>query len=328
MVQFEKKRPHKNDSGTCELRTSASELVDFDAKDLSFVAKPVAFGEDTRLSESANVDTISNSAANLIRTGWNSEHGRADAEKLGIVKLQEMKTGHQLPKFGVVIIGKNEAETVQDVLRKLIYSENGISGSFFNVFVDDGSTDSTLAKAMEFNISAISNKRSLGIGAAIKKGYEFLKHFNPDYIIQLDSDGEHPAEYLRDLIAPLENNESDIVIGSRYCSGRNPVTSPPKIIGAKLLTLGFTFINSRYGVKDVASGFRAFRYEYLDKVKFLSNYNWAVEFLIRAIKGNLRIKEIPVPYHFRKHGVSQFNSPLHYARYFLNIFKQFVNSIG
>ena len=295
---------------------------------MTFIAKPVTFGANTRLSESANVETVPSSIANLIRTDWNSEHGRADAEKLGIVKLQEMKADPQFPKFGVVIIGKNEAETVQGVLRKLTSAENSIHGNFFNVFVDDGSTDGTLAKVMEFNVSAISNKRSLGIGGAIKKGYEFLKYFSPDYIIQLDSDGEHPAEYLRDLIAPLENNESDIVIGSRYCSGRNPVTSPLKIIGAKLLTLGFTFINSRYGVKDVASGFRAFRYEYLDKVKFLSNYNWAVEFLIRAIKGNLRIKEIPVPYHFRKHGVSQFNSPLHYARYFLNIFKQFVNSIG
>ncbi|MCW6161467.1 MAG: glycosyltransferase family 2 protein [Candidatus Micrarchaeales archaeon] len=315
MTQFENKRQHKDGSGMDGLKAAPNELNRPKAKNLLCGA------------ESANANTALDPTASLLRTDDYLGLDMPAAEKLNIVKLQEMKTNPPSPRFGVVIIGKNEGETVPEVLRKLISAENSIPGNFFNVFVDDGSTDSTMAKAMEFNVSVISNKKSLGIGGAIKKGYEFLKSFNPDYIIQLDSDGEHPAEYLRDLIAPLENNESDIVIGSRYCGGRNPVTSPLKIAGAKLLTLGFAFINPRYGLKDVASGFRAFKSEYLNKVLFLSNRNWAVEFLVRAIKSNLRIKEIPVPYHFREHGVSQFNSPWHYVRYFLNIFKQFVNSV-
>lgn len=231
-------------------------------------------------------------------------------------------------KIGVLVIGKNETNTIKDVLSDIVKVERDFSGGFIKVFIDDGSTDDTLAKAMDFDFTIFQHSESLGIGGAIKSGYYFFKKYRPEIIVQIDSDGEHPANGIPLLVNAIRNNNLDIAIGSRYYNGNLPSTSILKILGVKILSGFFRLISFHNRITDVVSGFRAFRSTCINDLFFISERNWAIEFALRAIKNRKRIGEIPVKYSFRKYGHSQFKSPRSYLKYGINIIHQMINSIN
>lgn len=231
-------------------------------------------------------------------------------------------------KIGILVIGKNETNTIKDVLSDITLTEQSFPGGFIKVFIDDGSTDDTLSKAMNFDFTIFQHSKSLGIGGAIKSGYYFFKKYRPEIIVQIDSDGEHPVASIPDLINAIKNNNLDVAIGSRYYNGNLPNTLFVKILGVKLLSLFFKLISPSYNISDVVSGFRAFRSNCLDNLFFISEKNWAIEFAIRAIKKKRRIGDVPVKYSFRRFGHSQFRSPRSYLKYGINVFRQLINSIN
>ena len=64
--------------------------------------------------------------------------------------------------------------------------------------IDDGSGDGTAAEAVRAGARVITLPFNLGIGTAVQTGYLIAQDAGYDIAIQVDGDGQHPAERDRD----------------------------------------------------------------------------------------------------------------------------------
>lgn len=107
-----------------------------------------------------------------------------------------------LPEITVVIPVLNEEKNLGPLADRLIPMLDGISPSWNVLFVDDGSTDRTLAGLRELHardarIGAISLSRNFGKEIAIAAG---LRHADGRAVIIMDADLQHPPEMLEEFL--------------------------------------------------------------------------------------------------------------------------------
>ena len=71
----------------------------------------------------------------------------------------------------------------------------------------------------EFNdkrVDVIFNEKNLGVGGAVKIGFNYLIQKNCKFIIKIDADGQMDPSLIPKILAPLVNGEADAVKGNRY----------------------------------------------------------------------------------------------------------------
>lgn len=94
----------------------------------------------------------------------------------------------------------------------------GSLGELFEVVcVDDGSSDSTLSRLLEFKknnkqLKVVSLSRNFGLQAALTAG---LEHAKGEYIIMMDGDFQDPPELIPVLYKNLREKKADIVTAIR-----------------------------------------------------------------------------------------------------------------
>jgi len=84
------------------------------------------------------------------------------------------------------------------------------------VVVNDGSRDRTARAAVEAGARVITLPYNMGYGAALQTGYKYARENGYRFLAQVDADGQHDPVYILDMLALLEDNQADIVIGSRF----------------------------------------------------------------------------------------------------------------
>ncbi len=122
--------------------------------------------------------------------------------------------------------------------------------------IDDGSTDQT-HKAVPAGTPVLRLPFNLGIGGAMQAGYRYAFMHDYDLALQVDGDGQHPAEEAPKLIRSLTDSGADMVIGSRFMSDDPNYTPPPsRALGIGVIRSVVRTV-SGLGVTDCTSGFRA-----------------------------------------------------------------------
>jgi glycosyltransferase involved in cell wall biosynthesis len=86
------------------------------------------------------------------------------------------------------------------------------------VVIDDGSTDDTATVARRLGVPVLALPYNLGIGGAVQTGLLFAARQGYDCAVQFDGDGQHRADQLPALLAPVLGRQADVVIGSRFLS--------------------------------------------------------------------------------------------------------------
>lgn len=115
----------------------------------------------------------------------------------------------------VVVPCLNEADNVESVYRQVV-AELGADHDLELLFVDDGSTDQTLARARELAqrdpiVSYLSFTRNFGLEAAFSAGFRYARH---PWVLQLDADLQFPPAEARRLVARAREGY-DAVFGVR-----------------------------------------------------------------------------------------------------------------
>ncbi|MBI5892420.1 MAG: glycosyltransferase family 2 protein [Deltaproteobacteria bacterium] len=124
------------------------------------------------------------------------------------------------------------------------------------VVVNDGSHDKTSQIAKTLGAVVIDLPYNLGIGAAMQAGYRFAKSMGYDIAVQVDADGQHPANQIKNLIKPIEDNKADVIIGSRFLGKGEYKPSLARLVGMTVFAKVVSFI-IKNKVTDTTSGFRA-----------------------------------------------------------------------
>ncbi len=164
------------------------------------------------------------------------------------------------------------------------------------VVVDNGSRDRT-AEVARSRGATVVREATPGYGRACLAG--IAQCSDCDVIVVLDADHSDYAEDLPSLLAPIDADEADFVIGSRVLGGAEPGSLPwNQRFGNRLAT---ALMHRLYGVRFTDMGpFRAIRRDALASLDMRDpTYGWNVEMQAKAIIAGLRIREVPVRYRKR-----------------------------
>jgi glycosyltransferase involved in cell wall biosynthesis len=186
------------------------------------------------------------------------------------------------------------------------------------VVIDDGSGDGTAAEAVRAGARVITLPFNLGIGSAVQTGYMVALEGGYDIAIQVDGDGQHPAEEIDRLIAALTESDADIVVGSRFMGGGAYRAPFGRRIGIALFARLVSLIT---GVRmtDTTSGFRASGRRAISLFAEAYPHDYPeVEAVIVAHRAGLRLIEIPVTMRERQGGRSSI-TPLKSGYYMLKV---------
>jgi glycosyltransferase involved in cell wall biosynthesis len=107
------------------------------------------------------------------------------------------------PEISVVVPVLDESDNVGPLLQRLVPVLESCAGSFEVLFVDDGSTDATLAAlraahATEPRVRAVALSRNFGKEIAIAAG---LDHARGAAVVIIDADLQHPPEVIAAFVA-------------------------------------------------------------------------------------------------------------------------------
>lgn len=171
--------------------------------------------------------------------------------------------------------------------------------------VNDGSQDqtSTIARATASCV-VVDLPCNLGIGGAVQTGFKYAASRGYDVVVQVDGDGQHKADEIRGLVAALEGDRFDMVIGSRFLGIESFRSTAIRRVGIRI----FEVVNSlaiRQRITDNTSGFRAYGRE---AIVFLARH-YPVDYpepeaVILMGRNGFKIREIPVAMEERQGGHS------------------------
>jgi glycosyltransferase involved in cell wall biosynthesis len=173
--------------------------------------------------------------------------------------------------------------------------------------VSDGSTDKTSQIVLDKRINLLELPFNLGVGAAMRSGFQYAKENGFQKVIQFDADLQHQPKYIKEIVSKL--NELDVVVGSRFAGNSDYKVSFVRSLAMLLLKDSVT---RHIGKKmtDVTSGFRGANKKAIDiftdfyPSEYLAD---TVESLIMAHDKGLSIGEIPVTMQERQGGMPSQN---------------------
>jgi glycosyltransferase involved in cell wall biosynthesis len=165
------------------------------------------------------------------------------------------------------------------------------------IVCNNNSTDSTKEVAQVAGAIVLDEERP-GYGWACMKGMKYAAQMElkPDIVVFLDGDYSDYPEELPLVVAPILEQQMDMVIGSRALGTKEKgsMTFPQRFgnwLATRLMRL---FYRVRY--TDLGP-FRAIRYPQLMDLNMRDmTYGWTIEMQIKAAKKKLKTCEVAVNY--------------------------------
>ncbi len=209
-------------------------------------------------------------------------------------------------KLVCVLPSRNEAETIEQVLKRLIETLEGISEvSLVKIILTDDSTDETRSIAANFHLVEIIDGGG-ALGRAMIRGLRRSRIYDPDIVISLDSDGQLDMSEVKSFLEFFNQEKIDLLLGSRFMNGDHIEYKYPFInrVGVILLS-SFLTIATGQRITDSHGGLRIMSRRFIDQVQVAGNHTYVQETIIGAARRGLVIKEIASVWLIRKSGGSR-----------------------
>ena len=120
-------------------------------------------------------------------------------------------------KKGLIVVPAcNEEQSLVCFLPKLWHTLGGLAEYTADILViDDGSTDCTSEMAQDHRCRVVRHEVNLGIGNSLRHGYRECSDGEYEFLISMDSDGQHDPDFLPMMLSTLFEGFG-LVTGSRY----------------------------------------------------------------------------------------------------------------
>lgn len=239
------------------------------------------------------------------------------------------------PSILVILPCFNEQESIPVVaaeLSAMCESTGDLAIDF--CFVNDGSTDNT-AEVLRKTIGQhfASHGINVGVSAVLITGCDLALARGYDYLVQCDSDGQHPVVEIPRLVRFARDNQTDLVIGSRFVASRirddvvvpgvsndlNASTTGSRLVGISFIRIMLAFFGKSARVKDPTSGLRVYSKRAVELLlkQMPDEYPEPESIALLALNG-ARIAEVPVTMRPRTTGQSSL-SGLKSVRYMIKV---------
>lgn len=197
-------------------------------------------------------------------------------------------------KIAVLIPCYNEQQTIAKVIQDF---RRELPDADIYVF-DNNSTDGSLELARTNHAIVIKEKRQ-GKGFVVSS---MVKSITADYYVMVDADDTYPAERVHDLLAPVMDEEADMVVGQRLSDFSQKAFRPLHYSGNRLVCNWINLIFSSH-LKDPMSGYRAFtRSVALELPIVATGFDVETEMTLQLLYRHFIIKEIEIAYRERPSG--------------------------
>ncbi len=163
--------------------------------------------------------------------------------------------------------------------------------------IDDGSTDRTPELlARQQGIHSITHPENRGYGKSLADAFDYAQDHGYRWLITMDCDEQHEPSQIPRFRAAAEEDDADIISGTRYLSGQSADGQVP--LDRRAINRSVTaLLNRRLGlfITDAFCGFKAYRVSALRFLRItVPGYAMPIQLWVQAAAAGLRIRELPV----------------------------------
>lgn len=190
----------------------------------------------------------------------------------------------------IVMPAFNEEDSVAAVIAEVRQKLPGAGC----LVVDDGSRDQTARVAQEAGALVASMPFNMGVGGAMRLGFQYALENGYKVVVQIDADGQHDPAKVPDLLAALDG--ADLVIGARFAGEGDYTVKGPRRWAMSVLSRVLSRV-VKTPLKDTTSGFKANgpRAIALFAHSFPAEYlGDTIEALVIAARAGLKVAQVPV----------------------------------
>lgn len=214
-----------------------------------------------------------------------------------------------ITNISIIVPMYNEEESVKKLHEEIIEAVKG-RYEYEIIFVDDGSTDSSVAKVKEIiaedaSVHLIVFRKNFGKAAALQAGF---RNSTGQAVITMDADLQDDPKEIPRFIEKLEEGY-DLVSGWKK-ERHDPLE---KRLPSKLFNKVTSHMSGVH-LHDFNCGFKAYRREVVDSIDVYGELHRYIPVL--AYRKGFRIAEIVVEHHAREFGHSKYG----FERYLRGLF--------
>jgi len=221
----------------------------------------------------------------------------------------------------IIIPTYNEKENIGEIINKIL----GLGVELDILVVDDNSPDGTHKIVKEISeknkrVNLLLREKKEGLGVAYREGFKWAIERDYDLVIHLDADFSHNPDEIPNFIKKI-NEGYDVVVGSRYLNGVTVVNWPLKRLLLSYFANLYARVVTGVKVKDLTSGYKAFRKEVLVNIPWkevsAGGYGFQIETVYYPYRMGYRVCEIPIVFIERRKGESKMSKKIVFEAFFL-----------
>jgi polyprenyl-phospho-N-acetylgalactosaminyl synthase len=191
-------------------------------------------------------------------------------------------------KVWLIIPVYNEATVIGDVVREALRTFPNI------VCVDDGSKDGSADQIRAAGAHLVRHPINLGQGGALQTGVEYARaQPGAEFFVTFDADGQHQVDDVEAMVARLETEPVDIVVGTRFHGDTSHIPLLKRIVLKTVVALSPTL--RKLKLTDAHNGLRAFNRTVAEQMNItLNGMGHASEIVEMIVDKQWRVVEQPV----------------------------------